>query len=61
MQMWHTMLECNQIQCHVLSQAKDINFIIGAVRFSESHTDLISQLELQLADMAVNFATWFSA
>jgi hypothetical protein len=58
--MWHTMSECHQIQCHTLSQAKDINSIIAATRFSETHRDLVRQLELQWLGMTTSFAVWFS-
>jgi hypothetical protein len=55
------MSECHQIQCHALSQAKDKDFIIGAARCSKAHTDLLRHLELQLVDMTLSFALWFSA
>ncbi|XP_062191363.1 protein ALTERED PHOSPHATE STARVATION RESPONSE 1-like [Phragmites australis] len=61
MQMWHTMSECHQIQCHALSQAKNIDSTITAARFSEAHIDLIKQLELQLLDITASFAAWFNA
>ncbi|XP_062195029.1 protein ALTERED PHOSPHATE STARVATION RESPONSE 1-like [Phragmites australis] len=61
MQMWHTMSECYQIQHNALSQAKSIDSAIASARFSETHLDLVKQLELQLLDMTASFAAWFNA
>ncbi|KAM0862123.1 hypothetical protein ACQ4PT_045464 [Festuca glaucescens] len=60
-QMWHAMSESHQIQCHALSQAKNIDSNIAAARFSEVHTDLIKWLELQLLDLVASFTTWVNA
>ncbi|KAK1606937.1 hypothetical protein QYE76_030610 [Lolium multiflorum] len=60
-QMWHAMSECHQIQCHALSQAKNIDSNIAAARFSEAHIGLIKQLELQLLDLVASFAAWVNA
>ncbi|KAM0909444.1 hypothetical protein ACQ4PT_014811 [Festuca glaucescens] len=60
-QMWHAMSECHQIQCHALSQAKNIDYNIVAARFSEAHADLIKWLELQLLDLVATFTTWVNA
>ncbi|KAJ1269571.1 hypothetical protein BS78_07G222100 [Paspalum vaginatum] len=61
MQMWDAMSECHQIQCHAMSQARNIDSIVAATKFSESLMDLVKKLELQLLDMTTCFATWFSA
>lgn len=60
-QMWHAMSECHQIQCHALSQAKNMDSTIAAARFSEAHMDLIKRLELQLLDLIASFAAWVNA
>ncbi|TVU04597.1 hypothetical protein EJB05_47716, partial [Eragrostis curvula] len=61
MQMWHTMSECHQIQCHALSQARNIDSAIAAASFGEAQIDLVKQLELQLLDMTTSFVVWFNA
>ncbi|WVZ91745.1 hypothetical protein U9M48_037874 [Paspalum notatum var. saurae] len=61
MQMLDAMSECHQIQCHAMSQARNIDSIVAAAKFSETLMDLVKQLELQLLDMATSFATWFNA
>ncbi|CAO2177304.1 unnamed protein product [Urochloa humidicola] len=61
MQMWRTMLECHQMQCHVLSQAKDIDSILAVARFNEDGIDLIKHLEVQLLDLTTNLARWLNA
>ncbi|CAL5000659.1 unnamed protein product [Urochloa decumbens] len=61
MQMWHTISECHQIQCHVLSHAKDIDSTVAAARFNEDDMDLIKHLEVQLLDLTFNLARWFNA
>ncbi|KAM0883265.1 hypothetical protein ACQ4PT_031692 [Festuca glaucescens] len=60
-QMWHAMSECHQIQCHALSQAKNIDFNIAAARFNETHIGLIKRLDLQLLDLIATFTTWVNA
>jgi hypothetical protein len=55
------MSECHQIQCHALSQAKNIDSTVAAARFSETHINLIKCLELQLLDLVASFATWVNA
>jgi hypothetical protein len=59
--MWHAMSECHQIQCHALSQAKNIDSNIAAARFSEAHIGLVKLLELQLLDFVASFAAWVNA
>ncbi|CAO2207540.1 unnamed protein product [Urochloa humidicola] len=61
MQMWHTMLECHQMQCHVLSYAKDIDSTVAAARFNRDDVDLIKHLEVQFLDLTANLARWFIA
>ncbi|XP_034601386.1 uncharacterized protein [Setaria viridis] len=61
MQMWHTMSECHEMQCHVLSHAKNIDSTMAAARINEDHTDLIKYLEVQLLGMTANFTGWFDA
>ncbi|KAL6661957.1 hypothetical protein ACP70R_001341 [Stipagrostis hirtigluma subsp. patula] len=60
-QMWHTMSDCHQIQCHAWSQAINIDSTIAAARFSEAQIDLVKQLELQLLDSTASFAAWINA
>ncbi|CAL5014011.1 unnamed protein product [Urochloa decumbens] len=61
MQMWHTISECHQIQCHVLSHAKDIDSTVAAARFNGDDMDLIKHLEVHLLDLTFNLARWFNA
>ncbi|TVU09660.1 hypothetical protein EJB05_43147, partial [Eragrostis curvula] len=61
MQMWHTMSECRQIQCHALSQAKNIGSTIVVASFGEAQIDLVKQLEVQLLDLITSFVVWFNA
>nr|CAB3454123.1 unnamed protein product [Digitaria exilis] len=61
MRMWSVMLECHQIQLHAISQAKNIDSMIDAAKFGDTHMDLIKQLELQLLDWINCFAAWVSA
>ncbi|CAO2207539.1 unnamed protein product [Urochloa humidicola] len=61
MQMWHTISECHQMQCHVLFHAKDIDSTVIAARFNEDDIDLIKHLEVQLLDLTANLARWFNA
>uniref|UniRef100_A0A8I6Y9K7 DUF632 domain-containing protein n=2 Tax=Hordeum vulgare subsp. vulgare TaxID=112509 RepID=A0A8I6Y9K7_HORVV len=58
MEMWHAMSECHKIQCHAMSQAKNIDSTVAATRFSEAHIDLIKRLELELLDLVASFAAW---
>uniref|UniRef100_A0ACD6ALG6 Uncharacterized protein n=1 Tax=Avena sativa TaxID=4498 RepID=A0ACD6ALG6_AVESA len=60
-QMWHAMSECHQIQCHALSQAKNIDSTVASARFSETHINLIKRLELQLLDLVASFVAWVNA
>uniref|UniRef100_A0ACD5Y1V9 Uncharacterized protein n=1 Tax=Avena sativa TaxID=4498 RepID=A0ACD5Y1V9_AVESA len=60
-QMWHAMSECHQIQCHALSQSKNIDSIVAAAKFSEAHINLIKRLELQLLDLVASFVSWVNA
>ncbi|KAJ1256376.1 hypothetical protein BS78_K038700 [Paspalum vaginatum] len=43
-----------------MSQAKNIDSTMAAAKLSESHMDLVKQLEFQMMDMTTSFATWFS-
>ncbi|KAJ1256388.1 hypothetical protein BS78_K039500 [Paspalum vaginatum] len=61
MQMWDDMSKCHQIQCHAMSQAKNVDSTMAAAKFSKAHMDLVKQLTFQLMDMNTSFATWFSA
>ncbi|KAL5221610.1 hypothetical protein ABZP36_026323 [Zizania latifolia] len=61
MQMWHGMSKCHQIQCHALSEAKNLDSKLAAARFSEAHMDLIKRLELQLLDLISSFAAWVNS
>ncbi|KAF0898342.1 hypothetical protein E2562_007192 [Oryza meyeriana var. granulata] len=60
-QMWHAMSKCHQIQCHALSQAKNLDSKLADARFSEAHMDLIKRLELQLLELISSFAAWVNA
>uniref|UniRef100_A0A0D9XAM2 DUF632 domain-containing protein n=1 Tax=Leersia perrieri TaxID=77586 RepID=A0A0D9XAM2_9ORYZ len=60
-QMWHAMSKCHQIQCHALSQAKNLDSKLAGARFSEAHMDLIKRLELQLLELITSFAAWVNA
>ncbi|WVZ51246.1 hypothetical protein U9M48_002406 [Paspalum notatum var. saurae] len=61
MQMWDALSKCHQIQCHAMSQAKNIDSTMAAAKFSKAHMDLVKQLVFQLMDMTTSFATWFNA
>ncbi|XP_062193259.1 protein ALTERED PHOSPHATE STARVATION RESPONSE 1-like [Phragmites australis] len=61
MRMWSVMLECHQIQLHAISQAKNIDSMIDAAKFRDTHMELIKRLELQLLDWIACFAAWVNA
>ncbi|KAL6634900.1 hypothetical protein ACP70R_027571 [Stipagrostis hirtigluma subsp. patula] len=55
--MWQDKLECYQIQCQVMSEAKNLDSIISA----GSNRDLALELELELIKWIVNFSCWVNA
>ncbi|KAJ1256389.1 hypothetical protein BS78_K039600 [Paspalum vaginatum] len=61
MQMWDVMSKCHHIQCHAMSQAKNIDSAMAAAKFREAHMHLLKRLEFQLLDMTTSFAAWFRA
>jgi hypothetical protein len=51
--MWQDKLNCYQIQCQVMSNAKDLNFVSGG-----SSQESAMELELELIKWIVNFSCW---
>ncbi|KAG8059930.1 hypothetical protein GUJ93_ZPchr0002g24511 [Zizania palustris] len=55
--MWQDKLNCYQIQCQAISEAKNLDSIVSA----GTNPDLAMELELELIKWIVNFSSWVNA
>lgn len=53
--MWREILDCHEIQCQIISDAKNLDSLISNRRLS---SDATMQLELELMKWSVNFSSW---
>jgi Protein of unknown function (DUF632) len=53
--MWREILDCHEIQCQIISEAKEVDSVISNRRLS---SDATMQLELELMKWSVNFSSW---
>lgn len=57
--MWNIMVECHQMQCQTITEAKGLDLVASGGSINQA--DVILQLEMEMHKWASNFATWVNA
>ncbi|CAL1372940.1 unnamed protein product [Linum trigynum] len=59
--MWKNMLECHEIQCQAIKEAKGFGPIGSGNKLSDDHLEATMQLEHQLLNWTSSFTSWVGA
>ncbi|WOL16806.1 hypothetical protein Cni_G25594 [Canna indica] len=59
--MWNIMLECHQMQCQAISEAKQLDVVVSNGKLNSIHAEHIMQLEYEVLKWTSNFSAWINA